>query len=97
MPLTATIVRAVPDDDRKAVGIWMENDNSQIRVFVTYEALWQIDPSCVRDVASALSIFDANRARLENLASARYDASGADEDGKYEGQPILILRTDDIT
>lgn len=96
MPLAATTIRAVPDDDRKAVGVWMEDDNSQIRVFVTYEALWQMDPSGVRDVASALAIFDANRTHLENLASARYDVTDADEGIKHEGQPILILRTDDI-
>lgn len=95
MPLTATTVRAVPDDDRKAVGIWMENDNSQIRVFVTYEALWQLDASQVRDVPSALALFDTNRAHLENAASTRYDASGVD-DGEYEGQPIIVLRSNDI-
>lgn len=74
----------------------MENDDLQIRVFVTYEALWQMDPSCVWDVASALAIFGANRTFLENLASARYDKTGADEGIKHEGQPILILRTEDI-
>ncbi len=95
MPLTATDSRPVSHDDRKAVGVWMKDQSdSPIRVFVTYEALWQSDPSQVRDVASALLIFDASRAHLENLASARYDATGAD-DGKHEGQPIIILRSDD--
>jgi hypothetical protein len=96
MPLTPTTLPGVLHDDRKAVGMWMQADNeAPIRVFVIYEALWSIDPSQVRDVASALAIFDANRGRLENLASARYDASGAD-DGEYEGQPIVTLRSNDI-
>jgi hypothetical protein len=96
MPLTATGSRAVPHDDRLAVGVWMKDESgSPIRVLVTYEGLWQIDPSQVQDVASTLAIFDANRARLENLASSRWDASGAEED-EYEGQPVVILRSDDI-
>lgn len=73
----------------------MQNENgSPVRVFVTYEALAQIDPSQIHDLDAALAIFDANRARLENLASIRYDACGAD-DGEHEGQPILILRTNE--
>lgn len=96
MPLTATTSRAIAHEDRMSVGVWMQDAGSQIRVFVTYEALWQLDPSCVRDVPSALAIFDANRAHIENLASGRYDATGPDEGIKHEGQPILILRTADI-
>lgn len=85
MPLTATDRPPIAHDHRKTVGVWMQNESgSPIRVFVTYEALWQSDPSQVRDVASALAIFDASRAHLENLASARFDANGAD-DSENEG------------
>jgi hypothetical protein len=96
MPLTATAIKRTAHDDRKAIGMWMQTESDKpIRVFVTYEALAHIDPLQINDLDAALAIFDANRTRLENLASARYDASGADE-GEHEGQPILILRSNDI-
>lgn len=80
-----------------AVGIWMEDENkSPVRVYVTYEALAQIDPSQVHDLHAALEIFDANRERIEQRASVIFDARGKDEDGEHEGQPILILRSNDI-
>jgi hypothetical protein len=97
MPLSATHLPAIPDDDRKAVGFWMTNakSDSPIRVFVTYEALWQIDPSQVHDVASAVSTCNANRARLEEHANRKFDADSMDE-GQYKGQPILFLRSMDV-
>ena len=96
MPLIRTQSQPVSHDDRRAVGAWMKNVSGlEVRVFVTLQALWQIDTSQVRDVRSALTLFDANRARLEGAASTRYDARGPDE-GEYEGRPIIVLRSDDI-
>jgi hypothetical protein len=96
MPLTATDNKAVAHADRIAVGVWMQNDSGSLfRAFVTYEALWQSDPSQVRDVHSALLIFNAKRVHFESLASARYDAIGTNE-GAHEGRPFIILRSDDI-
>jgi hypothetical protein len=96
MPLTVDTGKLAAHQDRMAIGMWMLDGNSApVRVFVTYEALAQIDPSKVHDLPAALEIFDANRERLEKLASVIYDARGAD-DGKYEGQPTLILRSNDV-
>jgi hypothetical protein len=58
-------------------------------------ALWQSEPSQVRYVHSAFKIFDTGRERFEDLASDRYDESGPD-DGEHEGQPIIVLRAEDI-
>ena len=98
MPLSATHLPAVPDDYHKAIGFWMTDakTDSPIRVFVTYEALWQMDPSQVQDVASAVATCKANRARLEEHASGKFDADGVN-DGQYKGQPILLLRSMDLT
>jgi|GraSoi_2013_40cm_1033754.scaffolds.fasta_scaffold45974_2 hypothetical protein len=98
MPLDATNLRGVPDDSRKAIGFWMTSQGEpvdQIRVFVTYEALWQTDTSTVRDVAAAIGLFDKNRTRIESTASNKLDTKGVDE-GTYEGQPILYIRSSDI-
>jgi hypothetical protein len=96
MPLTATDIRPSLDEDRKAIGVWMQNERgSPVRVFVTCEALCQSQPSKVPDVYSALEIFDAERARLEKLASDRYDAEGPD-DGSHEDQSIIVLHAEDI-
>ncbi len=98
MPLIATDIKPVLHKDRNppSVGVWMQNENgAAVRVFVTCEALWQTDPTQVHDTHSALEIFDAGRERFEELASDRYDESGPD-DGEHEGQPIVVLRANDV-
>ena len=97
MPLSATTLPIVTDNDRKAIGFWMTDakNDSAIRIFVTYEALWQIDPLQVRDAASAIATCSTNRERLEKLASQKFDA-GDVEDGQYQGRPILFLRSMDV-
>jgi hypothetical protein len=89
----------MPDNDRMAIGFWMRDEGAQphvpIWVLATYEALAQIDPSQVRDTFGARTIFDENRARIEAAASKKFDTEGAD-DGEHEGQPILMIRSDDI-
>jgi hypothetical protein len=54
MPLTTTGSAGIPDDDDLAVGFWMVEEGAiaarTIRVFVTYEALWEIERSRPRDV-----------------------------------------------
>ena len=96
MPLIATDIRPSLDEGRKAIGVWMQNENgSPVRVFVTCEALWQSEPSKVPDVYSAFDIFVAGRERFEDLASDRYDENGPD-DGTHEDQPIVVLHADDI-
>ena len=55
-------------------------------VFVTYEALWGLDPSQVRDVPAAHVIFEANRVRIEGLASKRFDERSS-QDSRQGNQP----------
>jgi len=96
MPLTTTDQPGVPDDGRRAISFWMIIEGaSPVRVFVTYEALWKIDPSHPRDVSGAIGIFNENRKRIEAAASHKWDANGID-DGQYEGRPILIVRSEDL-
>jgi Protein of unknown function (DUF1488) len=96
MPLTTTSGNGVPDGSRLAIRFWMTSEGiSRVAVFVTYEALWQIDPSHPPDVPSAIGIFNENRARIEEVASNKFDSDGMD-DGQHEGRPILIVRSDDL-
>jgi hypothetical protein len=82
-----------------ALGFWMTVEGAQpvkpIRVFVTYEALAQIEPSQSRDRQAAVDTFNKHRARIEAAASQKFDANGVD-DGEHEGQPILMVRSDDL-
>ena len=97
MPLSATNLPVVPDEHRRAIGFWMTDakNDSPIRVFVTYEALWQMDPSRLRDGPSAIATCEAHRTRLEQHASRKFDDRGVDE-GEYKGRPTLFLRSMDI-
>jgi uncharacterized protein DUF1488 len=80
----------------QSVGAWMLNENkTPVRVFVTYEALWQSEPSKPQDVAAAIDIFDAGQKHFEDLASKHYDANGPDE-GTHDGQPFIVLRSMDV-
>jgi hypothetical protein len=67
-----------------------------VRVFVTYEALANLDPSQVRDLEGALTTFVMNRSRIDGAASSKFGAGGAEAE-LYEGQALIILRTDDLT
>jgi hypothetical protein len=100
MPLVSTGQNPQTHSNLKAVGIWMSVDGSEpiqpVRVLVTYEALSQVDPSQVRDLHGALAVFDKHRVDIEAAASVKYDASEQEAD-MYEGQPMIILRTDDLT
>jgi hypothetical protein len=97
MPLTATIIRPVPDAERKAVGFWM-NDGPQgpVRVFVSYLALWELEPAKLPDVLTALELFAVNRLRIEEAASAKFDRDGVDEDDRHEDRPVLTVRLGEI-
>jgi hypothetical protein len=58
------------DDGRKAIGFWMAVDGETparpVRVYVTYEALANIDPDQVRDLYGALTTFDKNHDRIQS-------------------------------
>jgi hypothetical protein len=82
-----------------AIGFWMAVEGAgpitPIRVFVTYEALAQLDPSQLRDAHGAFETFDKHRSQIEAAASRKFDADEPDGD-TYDGQPIVTLRFDDL-
>jgi hypothetical protein len=99
MPLAATHMPVMLDDCRNAIGVWMivkgVHPVQPIRVFVTYGALAQIEPSQPSGRRSATAIFDRNRSRIEAMASLKFDAIGVD-DTKYDGLSIVTVRPDDL-
>ena len=95
MPLTRDLTSRIGrHDPKRAVGFWMTVAGSKpekpVRVFVTYEALWELDPSNVRDMPGALENFDRFRLKVERAASNKYDRDGPDPD-KYEGQDAITV------
>jgi hypothetical protein len=99
MSLITTGMPGQLDDDRKAIGFWMTVEGvspvAPIRVFVTYQALAQIEPSRLQDRPAAIEIFNDNRAVIEAAASNKCEAKGVD-DGEYDGQPLLMVRAHDL-
>jgi hypothetical protein len=61
---------------------WMtvQETGEPVRIFVTYNALWRLDPSQLRDVPAAIEIFNKKRASLEAAASNKFDTVGAESD-----------------
>jgi hypothetical protein len=94
--LISTGLHGIFDDSREAIGFWMrDHDSRPVRVFVTCEGLWQLDPFQVRDLDSAFKLFDEFRGHIEGVASNR-QANGLPYDGECEGRSMMILRGDDI-
>jgi hypothetical protein len=94
--LISTGLRGIFDDSRKAIGFWMrDDDNHPVRVFVTCEGLWQLDPFLLRDLDSAFKLFDQFRGHIEGVARNRH-ANGLPDDSVHENRPMMILRGDDI-
>jgi len=97
MPLTLTGVAADQDQQRKAISIWMRDAQEKlIRVFVTCDALWELDRSNVPDWVGALETFAEKRDVIEKTASAKFDKYGADADDQHEDQPVITLRSMDF-
>jgi Protein of unknown function (DUF1488) len=92
--------KAIPHSELRAVGFWMtvkgSNPVQPVRVFVSYEALADLDPSNIRDLAAAFDHFDRFSARIEAAASEKFDRLGPDAE-KYEGMPTIRLTTNDLT
>jgi hypothetical protein len=97
--LVRTIDLRNADFDRRAIGFWMavegESPVRPVRVFVTYEALANIDPDQARDLHGALTTFDKNRDRIDRAASSKFDAGQVEPD-LHQGQLLILLRTDDL-
>jgi hypothetical protein len=100
MPLESSGLGRITHNSLKVVGFWMCVEGADpvqpVRVLITYEALAQFDPSQVRDIEAALLVFDENRPQIEAAASMKFDASGIEPE-TYEGQPMIKLRTDDLS
>ena len=90
--------KAVAHGELRAIGFWMTVKGATpvkpVRVFISYEALAQLDPFDIRDLASAFEHFERFRARIEAAASDKFDRHGPDAE-KYEGMPTIRLTTDD--
>ncbi|MGY8681979.1 DUF1488 family protein [Bradyrhizobium sp. UFLA05-153] len=98
MPLAADGKgKAVAHGELRAIAFWMTVKGAApvqpVRVFVSYEALAQLDPFD-RDFAAAFKHFERFRARIEAAASDKFDRDGPDAD-KYEGMPAIRLTTSD--
>jgi hypothetical protein len=90
--------KAVAHGELRAIGFWMTvkgaNPIQPVRVFVSYEALAQLDPYDIRDFAAAFEHFNRFRTRIEAAASEKFDRAGFDGE-KYEGVPTIRLTTAD--
>jgi Protein of unknown function (DUF1488) len=91
--------KAVAHGDHRAVGFWMTVGGTiplqPVRIFVSYEALAQLDPLDIRDFAAAFQQFERFRARIEATASEKFDREGPDPE-KYEGMPTVRLTSNDL-
>jgi hypothetical protein len=103
MPLLATDRPvALLKGEPWAVGFAMQVANSIpaafVEVLVTYECVEDLDhPGQLADKANATAIAEANRALLESVASAKFDAKGLDlAEGQHEGRPVLRLHSYDL-
>jgi hypothetical protein len=100
MPLESSGLGRITHSNLKVVGFWMcvkgADPMQPVRVLVTYESLVQLDPFQVRDLEAALLVFDENRPQIEAAASMKFDASEIEPE-TYEGQPMIKLRTDDLS
>ena len=100
MPLvTDAKSKGVAHGELRAIGFWMtvtaSNPIQPVRVFVSHEALFRLDPFDIRDVAAAFRHFDRFRVRIEVAASSKFDQLGPDAE-KYEGRPAVRLTTNDL-
>jgi len=93
----------VHDHARNMIGIWMRDRERRlgpvegVHVFITLEALWQLEPSKSRDLASALEVFEHHRGKIELAASRKFDDRGPEEDQEHLGRPVIVLTTYELS
>jgi len=98
MPLIGDLTsKSERHDPKRAVGFCMTEARSAkpVRVFMTYEALSELDPSNVRDMRGASENFERFRLKVEKAASDKYDCEGPDPD-RYEGQEAITVMSMDL-
>jgi hypothetical protein len=87
---------AIIHSELRALGFWMTVKGAvpvrPVRVFVSYEALADLDPSNFRDLAAAVE--HKFRTRIEAAASDKFDRVGPDAE-KYEGMLTVRLSNND--
>jgi len=91
--------KAVAHSELQAIGFWMTVKGASriqvVRVFVSYEALADLDPANVRDLPAAFEHFDRFRARIEAAASDKFDRDGPGAE-KYARLPTVRLTSRDL-
>jgi hypothetical protein len=99
MPLSSVQQAPTSNNERRALGWWMTVEGTDpikpVYVFVTYEALAELEPSHPRDLAALLAIFDEHRPELEAMASILFDERGFDF-GEYQDQPTVSIQLSDL-
>jgi hypothetical protein len=100
MPLISDVkTRPIRDDGRRAIGFWMLDTRKSpyhpVRIFISYEALADLDPDNIRDLESAFEHFSRFHELITRAASDKFDR-GEIEDEMHLGQPVVVLRTDDF-
>jgi hypothetical protein len=90
--------KGVAHSELRAIGFWMSVKGSlpiqPVRVFVSFEALAELEPANIGDLAAAFDHFDKFRARIEAAASDKFDRDGPDAE-KYEGMQTVRLSVND--
>src|ERR1041385_3204429 len=101
MPLAPSNIAPIFDEVRTMVGLWMRDPDivgpvQGVRVFVTLDALWNLDPLSLRDVPAALVICEEQKGRIQIAAGRKYDYSGPEEGEEHEGRPVIVLTSYDF-
>src|ERR1700752_3832251 len=102
MPLIRTPSEPTYHEARRMLGVWMRVPNvigpvEAVRVFVTLDALWDLEPRQVRDVYSALGIFDRHRGKVDLAGSRKFDDRGPEEGEEHEGRPVIVLTSYELS
>ena len=91
--------KAVAHSELRAIGFWITVKDASpvrpVRVFVSYEALADLDPHNVRDLPAAFEHFDRFRKRIESAASDKFDRDGPGAE-KYARLPTIRLTSRDL-
>jgi hypothetical protein len=91
MPLLTTDEPGHYDFKTDNVHFWMVAGTRRVRCAVSFDALLLLDPDAAQGPRSwGRRVFDAHRARIEGVASAKYDKRESDADG------TIVVRTQNL-
>jgi hypothetical protein len=90
MPLTTTGEPGHHDFSTDNVYFFMKNGSARIRCAVTLQALEKLTPKLKRGVSTQVECFNANRVRIEGVASTRFDMGYIESDG------TVLIKADDL-